>query len=475
MQPSTLIVPVESRVRELDAKLLLAAVAAERGFPVVLGSRQEVNFAIPRLPRGVFFAKSMRFTSDRMTRLIGGLGHHLVATDEESLVRFSSPEYYAWRFSPPSFKPLRHLFAWGEDDAAMFRAYPGRGDVTVHVTGNPRLDLLREDMRSLFETEAAALRARHGRFILVNTNFSFVNAFVRELNLVQQRGTGRASVGRTGRGMSLEFAEGMARHQQAIFDGFAALMPTLASSFPQHTVILRPHPSEDHERWRRLTAAEDNVLVLHQGNVVPWLMAAEVLVHNGCTTAVEGALLGTPAVAFRPVQAECYDYHLPNSLSVQTESVDSTLDAIKDVLHGRCRGIDDTTRSRILARHVDLRPGRLAADRIIDVLEADGYLSQRPPEPDRAIQIRSWCATQYRTAKKHFNRLRPHHRNGTAYLRHRFPPLGTEEVEHRLDRLRRRLNRFYGLKARPLGRDLFAIEHNGGRSRPRNRPREVTS
>ena len=32
---STLIVPVENQVRELDAKLLLACIAVERGFPVV--------------------------------------------------------------------------------------------------------------------------------------------------------------------------------------------------------------------------------------------------------------------------------------------------------------------------------------------------------------------------------------------------------------------------------------------------------
>ena len=33
--PSTLLIPVEIQVRELDAKVLLAAVAAERGFPVL--------------------------------------------------------------------------------------------------------------------------------------------------------------------------------------------------------------------------------------------------------------------------------------------------------------------------------------------------------------------------------------------------------------------------------------------------------
>src|SRR5690606_13390011 len=133
---------------------------------------------------------------------------------------------------------------------------------------------------------ADELRREHGRFILINTNFPFVNAFVKELNLIL-RDSGEPEVSRTGRGMSLEFALGMERHVQAIFQAFADLMPKLSRAFPDHTVVLRPHPSEDHDVWRRITAGLANVKVLHDGNVVPWLMACDVLLHNGCTTAVE--------------------------------------------------------------------------------------------------------------------------------------------------------------------------------------------
>ena len=47
---TTLILPVENQVRELDAKLLLACVAAERGFPVVMGSRALVHHRVSSIP-----------------------------------------------------------------------------------------------------------------------------------------------------------------------------------------------------------------------------------------------------------------------------------------------------------------------------------------------------------------------------------------------------------------------------------------
>lgn len=456
--PSTLILPVESRVRELDAKLLLAAVAAERGFPVVLGSRPRIGFLLPALPRGVFFAKSMRFTSDRMTRLIRGFGHHLVASDEESLVRFAHPDYYAWRFSARSFAALKHLFAWGADDAAMFRSYPQRGRVAIHTTGNPRADLLREDVRRLFHPEAAALRHRFGRFILINTNFSFVNNFVPALNLLGAGAGAGARVGRTGRGMSPEFAFGMARHQQAIFDGFAALLPELSRAFDGIPVILRPHPSENHARWRRLCDGLANVQVIHEGNVVPWLQAAAVLLHNGCTTAVEAAVLGTPAVAYRPVESCCHDYHLPNRLSVEARSTDAVVTAVADILAGRQAGADPARRRRTLAAHLEMRGDRLAAERIVDTLVEHGYLEASPPPMSLRRRAPAWIETTLRTAVKRANLRRPDHRNGDAYLRHRFAPLGAGELNARIGALGNILGRFHDVRAVPLSTDVFRIE-----------------
>ena len=55
---STLIVPVESQVRELDAKLLLSCVAAERGFPVIIGSRAYTHFHAASFPRGFIWRRA---------------------------------------------------------------------------------------------------------------------------------------------------------------------------------------------------------------------------------------------------------------------------------------------------------------------------------------------------------------------------------------------------------------------------------
>ncbi len=453
-----LIVPVESQVRELDAKLLLACAAAERGFTVILGSRTYVNFAMPFLERGVFLAKSLRSISKLMLNYIVDLGHQVVAWDEESLVRFASPEYYPWRYSRDTFRAIRHLFAWGPDDAEFFKGYSGYPGTPIHITGNPRIDLLRREMREYFSADAARLRARYGDFILINTNFSFVNNFVPALNLMQPVATGgRAEISRTGRGLSREFAQGMAAHQGIICEYFRMLMPRLAQWFPNRQIVLRPHPSENHEYWRSLLAAYPNVHVLHEGNVAPWLMACRVLIHNGCTTAVEAALLDCPAITFQPVVSSCFDYRLPNSLSHVATTVDEVLAITDDVLNGVTGPLDVSIREQIFARHLAGTSGRLAVDRCVDVLEASGYGRDPLPRPPWTRHAAAWMGANLRTLVKRVNSLRPEHRNSAAYHDHRFPAISVAQINERIRRFGRLLGRFAQVGAEPISPHIFRI------------------
>jgi len=455
--PSTLIIPVENQVRELDAKLLLACVAAERGFPVIIGSRTYINFAMPYLPRGLFLAKSMRSLSRAMLNLIRGLGHDIVAWDEESLVRYSSPEYYAWRYSEDTFKVIDQLFAWGADDAEFFASYPGYSGAPVHVTGNPRIDQLRPDVRGYFAPEVAELKRQYGDFILVNTNFSFVNNFVPALNLIERDAQGQAQVSRTGRGMSLEFATGMAAHQQAIYDHFRELLPQLAAWFPNQRIVLRPHPSENHEVWRAILAGCPQVAVVHHGNVVPWLMAAKALLHNGCTTAVEASVLETPAVSYMPVTSATFDYHLPNGLSHCARTPTEVRALLSEILAGDRGLVDEAVREGLFSRHLCATEGPLACDRVLDVLTASGYRERAPRRPAARPWLRAWLAGNIRTLVKRINGLKPDHRNSAAYHAHRFPGVTAAELNARIARFGAELGRFAGVRAEARSPYVFRI------------------
>jgi surface carbohydrate biosynthesis protein len=89
-----LLLPVENQVRELDSKILLACIAAQRGFSSYIGSRREIHFNITAFPKGIYLSKSITAASDMMFRIMRNLGHEIAAWDEEALVHLPADTYY---------------------------------------------------------------------------------------------------------------------------------------------------------------------------------------------------------------------------------------------------------------------------------------------------------------------------------------------------------------------------------------------
>jgi len=67
---TTVLIPVENLVREFDAKLLLACIAAKKGFSAVIGSRQELKYRIASFPRSIYIAEDLMSGSKRMFKIM---------------------------------------------------------------------------------------------------------------------------------------------------------------------------------------------------------------------------------------------------------------------------------------------------------------------------------------------------------------------------------------------------------------------
>ena len=245
-----LLLPIENQVRELDPRLLLACIAARRGFPSVIGPLRWLESRITSFPRSVYLSKSMLSGRVKMFQVMIDLGLKIMTLDEEALVHLPAETYFSRRVSPEAIKYVSHLLAWGPDNAELWRQYPHLPeDTQIHITGNPRGDLLRPEMRPFYEKEAAQIRDTYGEFILINTNFNHVNAFYPSMNLFQPVSAPgeKPRFGRAAKGMSREYAEGFRDHKQAIFQTFKQLVPALDQAFSNYTIVVRPHPIENHD------------------------------------------------------------------------------------------------------------------------------------------------------------------------------------------------------------------------------------
>jgi len=449
----TILLPVETQTREFDGKLLTACSIAERGVPVILGSRVEMHMSIARLPGGFYHAKDVRRPSCRIFRIMRGLGYRISVLDEEALVYFSPSSYHSHRVAECAMADVDEFFAWGPDNVRLIETAPGYHGQPIRVPGNPRMDLLRPDLRGYFEPQVREYRERFGEFILINSNFGTVNHYFPNLSRVTATGVRLAKSIKPESFMSEAFT-----FRAQIMEAFLELLPRLADAFADTPIVIRPHPAENHDTWRRAARGRANVHVIHEGNVYGWLLASAVKVHNGCTTAVESFLLGQPSVAYRPHRSELYELGLPNSLSLCADSDDVLLETIKGLLEQPERAAPTTEQNGIAAHYFSALDGRLAADRTADELIRLREESAGRPRPGLPARLAATASATVREVEKRINERRPNHKNSLAYTRHRFPGIDAGAIDRQIADYSRLLGRFGTLRARAVGKNLFAIE-----------------
>ncbi len=461
---SLLLIPVENQVRELDPKLLLACVAAQHGFSSIVGSRREMEFNIDAFPSAIYLSKSMTIRSLLFFRVARRFGHRIVAWDEEALVHLPPKTYFSRRLNASAIKYVLNLFAWGQDNVELWRQYPHTPRNTpIHAVGNPRSDMLRADIRAFYEKDAQALRETYGDFILVNTNFNHVNAFGPDINLfVEPKKPGeRARFGRAARGMSREYAKGLWEHKHAVFAHFKRLIPALEEAFPEHTIVVRPHPTENHQVYRDIAAGCERVEVTNEGNVVPWLMATRALVHNGCTTAVEAYVMGVPALSYRAVVNEDYDngfYRLPNRLSHECFSFEELRATLEKVLSGELGVPAGEARKLLIDQYLEALDGPLACERMVNILAS---LSETPLRDQRisvATRVQRWLLSGGLNLARHVKSRLPGSHNKPEYQLHRYPVLPLEDIRNRVARFQNLLGHNKPLSVEAVSDVMFRIE-----------------
>jgi surface carbohydrate biosynthesis protein len=442
------------KLRELDGSALLAFEAAERGWGVLLGNRRLRTRT--DLPRGVFVER--RIGPGNAVDAIRGsraLGRKVVAWCEEGLVYPNVEDYGRRKLNPAAYESLDQYFAWGAQQREDMIRLGCNPDVMM-ITGNPRFDVHRSDTRGMLDARAGAIREHYGPFILVNTNFPKHNLGSgvddqRKLEVLRREG--KVS---TAEDEAVEL--GWMEFQRQVFLKFLALVPLLSRAFPEHRVVVRPHPSESHDPWQELAATFPNVSVLFEDNVAAWLLAADVSIHNNCTTGVEAFALDRPTVAYRPASHPRYDLALPHALSVEAFTSDDVLSLVAACLRGDRvqRESDHLARAAVADRHIANLNGPPAARAIVDALD----LMDVPLEPLSAAS--SVVSSLGRTARRILRPVRSAFGSSAAsrtraFKRQRHPGLRLDELQVLLSEARRVGGRFESVSITPIDDDTFCV------------------
>lgn len=357
-----LYLPIEHVQRELDGKLLLALEAVSRGYTVVLGEHERLNKRADKLPPGVYLYKDCAsWQAAKVFPRLKQRGHKITALDEEGLIFRSKEAYLRERVDSDAIKHLDILFAWGQLQKRVLLEKPGLREDIVNVVGNPRLDLCRLSPPTNHPDKPFT--------VLVNTRFSIINGHKPAKQVIDS--LRRLKVIRSEEDEKF-FAAFMERDKPLIEATLEATR-RIAALDKEIRVIVRPHPAESSDLYIRAFNDLDNVEVDNSTSLTEQLNASSIVLHEGCTTAIEAALMGKPSIALELAPPLSPYQSLPNSFSVACHSTDETVDLVRQAYEG-----DISLAPQITDQAVDALQNASGEFAFVRILNAIDTLDARP-------------------------------------------------------------------------------------------------
>jgi len=310
--------PVEIVARELDFRLVLAALCARPDTQIIIGRQHLLQKLLFRLEGGLFVGKALAYwKSDQDYRNYKERSFRTIFLHEEGAIYEGTEKDWVKAtleiLDVEKIEAEDHVCPWGEFQANCYRARQPKCASHIVVTGHPRFDLCTPRYRALYQDEVDALHRRFGRFILINCNFYW--AIAKGVDSIFQY-----------YGVRPEERERRTFHLDQVcasmnrWTRFLQLINHLSDRFPEFHIVVRPHPAENIHLYTPLLRYIPRVTVAREGGVQPWLLASEAVIHDGCTTAIEAYQAGTRVINFRPVKDERFDIVLPNQVGVQCET-----------------------------------------------------------------------------------------------------------------------------------------------------------
>lgn len=377
----TILFTIELADRELLAKTVLSLEMVRRGFRVYLGSFRAIHEIRRQLDSCIFFHKSAY--RRRVAEYKRRMNAVIAVLDEEMGVAIPLSRQdvvCAERYKTFDRRYYDFVFTIGEGYRQRLEGLPCMNGIKVVASGWPRIDLWREEFRAIHRDKVDEIRQRYGEYLLFISSFGFTSKMGYHHSLAAATTPEeRAFVDNT----------------YTAFSNYVDLLRRLACE-RGGLVIIRPHTSESLDDWQALFAEFPNVLVIREGDVTPWLLAASSVVAYRSTVVLQAAMNGIPVVQYKINEIDGID-------DVPVFKVSKCVDTYEEVVTylDNNQGEDahqalKRQAAELLHDEVSALDGERAASRIADTLNAVALMPQPEIRVSALMRALSYAWDRYK-------------------------------------------------------------------------------
>jgi surface carbohydrate biosynthesis protein len=286
-----LLLPIEIWHREGPSSIFLALEMVSRGHSVCVGAQPSVQSLAARFPyASVYLDKSLSKAKESWYK---GLPKRLkIVSHDIEFTGFINPDLYASaRFSQKNINRSSAVIFHNKDEKALIE---GSFDhvKSPNFVGSYKFEFIAKFSNLLYREKSQQLKEKYGEFTFIPSNFG--GGF---------RDGGLPALFKWADGhFESELCEkfkSKALAREEVRRDFIVAIKKVSESNPHRNYILRPHPTESINSWKQVEFPR-NVFVIFEGPLLPYLLACKQLMHAGCSSVIDAALLGKQQNVFLP-------------------------------------------------------------------------------------------------------------------------------------------------------------------------------
>lgn len=283
---------VDNPFRDLPGLVLVAWKLAAAGATCFLTPMNLNGRELPALAPDFILLNYLRINNEELARGLAEAGVAFGVLDTEGGVLPDLDRYKQTLARDSAVRrAAARYFSWGRRLAEHAAAAGWFEEKQIKITGAPKYDFYREPWRRAALASSEEYAGGDDRpLVLLNGNFPLANPRFKtpeeEARLLTR------TFGFDER-MVADWQQTTGRAMREL----AWLAGRLAGRFPEARFVYRPHPFENPAGYEGLLEERENLRLCGAGTVDGWILRAKAVIQRGCSTAIEAALSGVPALA----------------------------------------------------------------------------------------------------------------------------------------------------------------------------------
>jgi surface carbohydrate biosynthesis protein len=293
--------PIETKNRELDAKMALASKLVNDDVDCIIGQHNLLNEIVHLFDGGIYIGKNIFLDAMKSTNEIRDSykdnNFSILWYHEEGAI-YGGDEA-KWRLVLEELLDPARLFkddvilCWGDFQKDFFARSNPQAD--IHVVGGYRFDIKENSLiRKLLQANP---RIAEKDYVLINTNFTAGNHYLKDAASYKAQQEDSKNDLTNKHRLLVEFADDTKR-----MGFFGEMVSYLLIKNPDTQFVLRPHPTELIEFWENLFHGYKNIKITNEYSAVEWIDRCSFVIQSGCTTALESYCLGKPIINYYPLK-----------------------------------------------------------------------------------------------------------------------------------------------------------------------------